>query len=113
MNKLISINEVLRQLNDTQDAEQMNNKQFAQGGNTNDDINDDPDVDPDITWDKNLDNFTVVAPKPIKLVQDLDDSIRNHRALKYSDIRPQINDDIEPIVDELVEAGFVVKVIRR
>ena len=102
MNKLISINEVLRQMNDTQDAEQMNNKQFAQGGNTNDDL----DTDTDITWDKNLDNFTVVAPKPIKLVQDLDDSIRNHRALKYSDIRPQINDDIEPIVDDDISSSL-------
>ena len=99
MNKLISINEVLRQMNDTQDAEQMNNKQFAQGGNTD-------DTDTDITWDKNLDNFTVVAPKPIKLVQDLDDSIRNHRALKYSDIRPQINDDIEPIVDDNISSSL-------
>ena len=99
MNKLISINEVLRQMNDTQDAEQMNNKQFAQGGNTD-------DIDPDITWDKNLDNFTVVAPKPIKLVQDLDDSIRNHRALKYSDIRPQVNNDIEPIVDDDISSSL-------
>ena len=99
MNKLISINEVLRQMNDTQDDEQMNNKQFAQGGNTD-------DIDPDITWDKTLGNFTVVAPKPIKLVQDLDGSIRNHRALKYSDIRPQINDDIEPIVDDNISSSL-------
>ena len=99
MNKLISINEVLRQLNDTQDDEQMNNRQFATGGNTNDD----PDTNIDITWDKTLGDFTVVAPKPIKLVQDLDDSIRNHRALKYSDIRPQINndDDISSSLEDL------------
>ena len=106
MNKLISINEVLRQMNDTQDDEQMNNKQFAWGGNTDDDINDDPDVDTDITWDIPLGDFTVTAPKPIKLVQDLDDSIRNHRALKYSDIRPQINDDIEPVVDDDISSSL-------
>ena len=83
MNKLISINEVLRQMNDTQNNEQMNNRQFATGGNTNDD----PDTDIDITWDIPLGDFTVVAPKQSKINNDIKSQKDDNISSSLEDLR--------------------------